>query len=65
MNSNIIKRRAFLKMAVVSMSGFYPTVNSHAAQSKMPFYKVDSFGVLREPDENGETIDFEIGRAHV
>ena len=53
MNSNIIKRRAFLKMAVVSMSGFYPTVNSHAAQSKMPFYKVDSFGVLREPDENG------------
>ena len=53
MNSNIFKRRAFLQMAAVSMSGFCRPLNGYAAQNKMPFNRVDSFGVLREPDENG------------
>ena len=53
MHSKVFKRRAFLKMAALSMTGFYPSLNSYAVKSKAPFYSVDSSGVLRDPDENG------------
>ena len=53
MHSKIIKRRAFLKMAAFSMTGFYPSLNSYAARSDGPFYSVGGSGVLRDPDENG------------
>ena len=53
MSLNKFKRRSFLKMATISVSGFLPFSNWHAAQHEKSFSSIAAFGGLNEPDQNG------------
>ena len=53
MSLNKLKRRSFLKMATISVSGFLPFSNWHAAQHEKSFRSIAAFGGLNEPDQNG------------
>jgi len=53
MSLNKFKRRSFLKMATISVSGFLPFSNWHAAQHEKSFRSIAAFGGLNEPDQNG------------
>lgn len=49
----MFERRFFLKMATISVSGFLPFSDWHAAQHGKSFESLAAFGRLNGPDQNG------------